>query len=91
MHEPIHPVRLEAFRAMARLPQRFVGKSFHMANLNPLKFCFHGRHSKPRAGFRTLPGLKNPRQVCAECFDRIIAGRKIEANIAVPRRRPRSG
>jgi hypothetical protein len=47
-----------------------------MANLNPLKYCFHGQHSKPRATFRTLPGVKNKRQVCAECYEKIMADRK---------------
>ena len=47
-----------------------------MANLNPLKYCFHGQHSRPRATFRTLPGVKNKREVCAECFEKIMADRK---------------
>ena len=46
-----------------------------MANLNPLKYCFHGQHSKPRNMFRTLPGVKTKREVCAECFEKIMAGR----------------
>ena len=47
-----------------------------MANLDPLKYCFHGQHSRPRRGFRTLPGAKNNRQVCAECYDKIMAARQ---------------
>jgi hypothetical protein len=47
-----------------------------MANLNPLKYCFHGQHSRPRATFRTLPGVKNKREVCAECFEKIMTDRK---------------
>jgi hypothetical protein len=47
-----------------------------VANLDPLKFCFHGQHSKPRRDFRTLPGTKNTRQVCAECYEKIMAVRK---------------
>ena len=47
-----------------------------MSNLNPLKYCFHGQHSKPRATFRALPGVKTSRAVCAECFDKIMADRK---------------
>jgi len=47
-----------------------------MANLSPLKYCFHGQHSKPRAGFRSLPGVKQTREVCAECFQKIMADRK---------------
>jgi hypothetical protein len=47
-----------------------------MANLNPLKYCFHGQHAKPRASFRTLPGTRTKRQVCAECYERIMADRE---------------
>jgi hypothetical protein len=47
-----------------------------MANLSPLKYCFHGQHSRPRATFRTLPGVKNKREVCAECFEKIMADRR---------------
>ena len=47
-----------------------------MTNLNPMKYCFHGQHSRPRKTFRTLPGVKNRREVCAECYDRIMADRK---------------
>lgn len=46
-----------------------------MGNLNPLKYCFHGQHSRPRAGFRTLPGVKRTREVCAECYEKIMADR----------------
>jgi len=45
-------------------------------NLNPLKYCFHGQHSRPRATFRTLPGVRNKRAVCAECYEKIMADRK---------------
>jgi hypothetical protein len=44
-----------------------------MANLNPLKYCFHGQHAKPRATFRILPGAKGQRAVCAECCEKIMA------------------
>ena len=47
-----------------------------VANLNPLKFCFQCRRSVRRATFRTLPGLKRKREVCAECFEKIMANRK---------------
>jgi hypothetical protein len=47
-----------------------------MPNLNPLKYCFHGQHSKLRSTFRPLPGVKNKRQVCAECYEKIMAERK---------------
>jgi len=48
-----------------------------MVNLDPLKYCFHGQHSKPRSTFRTLPGLKTRREVCAECYEKIMAGRQL--------------
>ena len=47
-----------------------------MVNLNPLKYCFHGQHSRPRATFRTLPGVRNKRAVCAECYEKIMADRR---------------
>ncbi|MEW6689219.1 MAG: hypothetical protein AB1452_09035 [Pseudomonadota bacterium] len=47
-----------------------------MANLSPLKYCFHGQHSRPRDTFRRLPGVRNRREVCAECFAKIMADRK---------------
>lgn len=47
-----------------------------MTNLNPLKYCFHGQHSRPRATFRTLPGVRNKRAVCAECYEKIMADRR---------------
>ena len=54
-----------------------------MSNLNPLKYCFHGQHSKLRKGFRTLPGA-NTREVCADCYAWIMADRKQKKNIPVP-------
>jgi len=50
-----------------------IGQS--MAILDPLKYCFHGQHCMPRAGFRLLPGLKAKRAVCAECYAKIMADR----------------
>lgn len=47
-----------------------------MSNLNPLKFCFHCQRSRARATFRALPGGKIKREVCAECYEKIMAGRK---------------
>lgn len=47
-----------------------------MTNLNPLKYCFHGQHSRPRTAFRTLPGTQTKRQVCSDCYDKIMADRK---------------
>ena len=49
-----------------------------MANLNPQKFCFHGQHSKLRKTFRTLPGVNQTRAVCAECYEKIMAERKLK-------------
>lgn len=47
-----------------------------MPNLNPLKYCYHGQHSRPRATFRALPGGPRKREVCAECYEKIMAERK---------------
>ena len=47
-----------------------------MPNLNPLKYCYHGQHAQPRAKFRALPGGQRKREVCAECYDKIMAVRK---------------
>lgn len=41
-----------------------------------LKYCFHGQHSKPEASFRILPGTKQKRRVCAECYKKIMADRR---------------
>jgi hypothetical protein len=43
------------------------------------KYCFHGQHSKPVEGFRTLPGSKQRRQVCADCYKKILTERKARA------------
>lgn len=53
-----------------------------MPNLSPLKFCMHGQHSKPRAQFRVLPGGERRREVCAECYEKIMAARKERAAAA---------
>lgn len=45
-----------------------------MSNLNPMKFCFHGQHARLRATFRTVPGVNQTRSVCAECYEKIVAG-----------------
>lgn len=50
-----------------------------MANLSPLKFCMHGQHSRPRAQFRVLPGGERRREVCAECYEKIMAARRQKA------------
>ena len=54
-------------------------------NLNPLKYCFHGQHSRPRATFRTLPGVRNKREVCAECYEKIMADRRQKKAAALRR------
>jgi hypothetical protein len=46
-----------------------------VTNLDPLKYCFQGQHSKPRTTFRILPGPKENRAVCAECYEKIMADR----------------
>jgi len=61
-----------------------MGTARIMTNLNPLKYCFHGQHSRPRATFRTLPGVRNKRAVCAECFEKIMADRKQKKKAASP-------
>jgi len=47
-----------------------------MSNLNPLKYCFFGKHSRPRATFRTVPGVENTRPICADCYDKLRASRE---------------
>lgn len=47
-----------------------------VANLDPLKYCFQCRRSMRRATFRTLPGMARTREVCAECYERIMANSK---------------
>ncbi len=42
----------------------------------PLKFCMHGQHAKPRSQFRVLPGGERRREVCAECYAKIMSARK---------------
>jgi hypothetical protein len=46
-----------------------------MSETPPLKYCYHGQHSRPATGFRQLPG-KSKRAVCAECYKKIMADRK---------------
>ena len=41
-----------------------------------LKYCFHGQHSKPESTFKLLPGTKQKRRVCAECYTKIMADRR---------------
>ena len=41
-----------------------------------LKYCFHGQHSKPESTFKLLPGTKQKRRVCSECYTKIMADRR---------------
>ena len=41
-----------------------------------LKYCFHGQHSKPESTFRILPGTKQKRRVCSDCYTKIMADRR---------------
>ncbi len=47
-----------------------------MSSSDQLKYCFHGQHSRPLAEFKTLPGTKQKRQVCALCYQKIMTDRK---------------
>jgi hypothetical protein len=47
-----------------------------MPSHSPLKFCMHGQHAKPRSEFRVLPGGERRREVCSECYAKIMAARK---------------
>ena len=47
-----------------------------MGNLNPLKYCFYGKHSKPRATFRMFPGVENTREMCADCYEKLRVTRE---------------
>ena len=42
----------------------------------PLKFCYHGQHYRPREQFKSLPGSTHRREVCADCYAKIMADRK---------------
>jgi hypothetical protein len=42
-----------------------------MANLNPLKYCFRCKCSKPRATFRSVPGDASKGRLCADCYGKI--------------------
>ena len=43
---------------------------------SPLKFCYHGQHYRPRDQFKPLPGTTHRREVCADCYAKIMADRK---------------
>lgn len=48
---------------------------------DPIRFCYHGHHMKPRNTFRPLPGVKPKREVCEECYAKIMKARKERAKI----------
>lgn len=45
---------------------------------SPLKFCYHGQHYRPREQFKPLPGTTHRREVCADCYAKIMADRKLK-------------
>ena len=45
---------------------------------NPLRFCYHGQHYRPRDQFKALPGGTHRREVCSDCYARIMADRKLK-------------
>jgi hypothetical protein len=47
-----------------------------MSVSTPLKFCYHGQHYRPREQFKALPGGTHRREVCADCYAKIMADRK---------------
>lgn len=47
-------------------------------NHDTIRWCYHGSHMKPRDTFRPLPGVKPKREVCEECYKRIMEARKRE-------------
>ena len=47
-----------------------------MSVSTPLKFCYHGQHYRPRDQFKALPGGTHRREVCADCYAKIMADRK---------------
>lgn len=46
-----------------------------MTKSTPLKYCYHGQHSRPASSFKRLPGARK-REVCADCYAKIMADRK---------------
>ena len=47
-----------------------------MSVSTPLKFCYHGQHYRPREQFKALPGGTHRREVCSDCYAKIMADRK---------------
>lgn len=39
------------------------------------RWCRHGNHEAPANTFRPLPGVKPRRDVCAGCYEKIMAAR----------------
>ena len=52
---------------------------------NPLRFCYHGQHYRPRDQFKALPGGTHRREVCADCYARIMADRKLKQRKKTPK------
>lgn len=40
------------------------------------RWCIHSRHMAPSEGFRPLPGLRARREVCADCYEKVMTARK---------------
>lgn len=49
------------------------------------RWCIHGQHMKPTDSFRVLPGLRIKREVCQECYDRVMAARQRVIDMPVER------
>ena len=63
----IEPIRREVVAALRALPG--------VTNVSANVYQKIVAHSVQR-GVKTLPGVKNKREVCAECFEKIMADRK---------------
>jgi len=57
-------------------PARVTAPAAPPKDPSALKYCFHGQHSKPESTFKLLPGTKQKRRVCAECYTKIMADRR---------------
>jgi hypothetical protein len=56
--------------------QRIHGDDGEKMSSDTMRFCFHGRHIKPRSEFRSLPGVKPKREVCQSCYETVMRFRK---------------
>jgi hypothetical protein len=45
-------------------------------NYGAVRYCVHCRKIKSAAEFRPLPGLRARREVCAECFSKVMSARQ---------------